>query len=156
MEEPEEEPAVEGWLSKRSRHRGVYRDRWIVLSRSRVIAFRDERCYLQPTETIELLHVTGATLDANALTLSTARRAFVFRAPADAEHGAPGLLEWYRQIQALRSSLGVESSLISRLPEDVLARIFEELPTSAIQAISTTCRQVRRAARGRPDAMPTA
>ncbi|KAJ1626182.1 hypothetical protein T492DRAFT_566832, partial [Pavlovales sp. CCMP2436] len=45
---------LEGWLRKRSRHRGVFRARWVVLTRSQILTYTDENRTSSPTEVIEL------------------------------------------------------------------------------------------------------
>jgi hypothetical protein len=44
----------EGWMLKKSRHFGIWRQRWCVIDGTRLITYRDEHSLDVPTATIDL------------------------------------------------------------------------------------------------------
>merc|ERR1719493_205535 len=46
--------AKEGWLQKKSRHLGLWRRRWFVLSEHTLYSFKNEKVYESATELIDL------------------------------------------------------------------------------------------------------
>ena len=57
------EKLKEGFLKKESRFRKVWRDRWVVLTTSFVYTFENEKCYKNPTETIDVKKIKTVKTD---------------------------------------------------------------------------------------------
>eukprot|EP00474_Spongospora_subterranea_P010004 CRZ10462.1 hypothetical protein [Spongospora subterranea] len=48
------DPTIEGWLDKQSRILRIWKKRWVVLHKSKLYTFRNEKEYVNPTEIIDL------------------------------------------------------------------------------------------------------
>ena len=53
----------EGFLKKESRIRKVWRDRWVVLTKSHLYTFENRNIYKNPTETIEVKNIRSVKTD---------------------------------------------------------------------------------------------
>ena len=65
----------EGYLKKESRVRKVWRDRWVVLTKTHLYTFENQGVYKNPTETIEVKKINSVKTDQN----KTNRFVFVSR-----------------------------------------------------------------------------
>ena len=81
----------EGWVLKESAVFRAYRKRWVVLTRERIYSFKRERCYVDPTEDIDLRQcgtvksADDLTNRAFSFTVQVPGRNFYFVAASDAE-----------------------------------------------------------------------
>jgi len=55
-------PKREGWLEKQSRHTKTWKRRWCVLDGLILYTFKEERLYVNPTETIDLRECNNCEL----------------------------------------------------------------------------------------------
>lgn len=53
----------EGFLSKESRYRKVWRKRWCVLTSQHLYTFENEKLYVNPTEVIEVTKIKTVKTD---------------------------------------------------------------------------------------------
>ena len=53
----------EGLLKKESRHRKVWRDRWVVLTESNIYTFENKGVYRNPTEVIDVKAIKTVKTD---------------------------------------------------------------------------------------------
>ena len=53
----------EGMLKKESRHRKVWRDRWVVLTETKLYTFENQGVYRNPTEAIDLKTIKTVKTD---------------------------------------------------------------------------------------------
>ena len=53
----------EGLLKKESRHRKVWRDRWVVLTESNIYTFENKGVYRNPTEVIDVKTIKTVKTD---------------------------------------------------------------------------------------------
>lgn len=60
---PQNDKIKEGWLSKESRYRKVWRDRWCVLTSDYFYTFPREKQYADPTEIIEIIKIKTVKTD---------------------------------------------------------------------------------------------
>ena len=57
------EKLKEGFLKKESRHRKVWRDRWVVLTTTYIYTFENTGIYKNPTETIDVKTIKQVKTD---------------------------------------------------------------------------------------------
>ena len=53
----------EGMLKKESRHRKVWRDRWVVLTEAKLYTFENQGVYRNPTEAIDVKTIKTVKTD---------------------------------------------------------------------------------------------
>ena len=53
----------EGMLKKESRHRKVWRDRWVVLTETKLYTFENQGVYRNPTEAIDVKTIKTVKTD---------------------------------------------------------------------------------------------
>ena len=53
----------EGMLKKESRHRKVWRDRWVVLKGTKLYTFENQGVYRNPTEAIDVKTIKTVKID---------------------------------------------------------------------------------------------
>ena len=53
----------EGMLKKESRHRKVWRDRWVVLTENKLYTFENQGVYRNPTEAIDVKTIKTVKTD---------------------------------------------------------------------------------------------
>ena len=53
----------EGMLKKESRHRKVWRDRWVVLTETKLYTFENQGVYRNPTEAIDVKTIKTVKID---------------------------------------------------------------------------------------------